>query len=209
MSTIEAIEFRIQFVVISGFQHLLSVISAHEVANGLQRELAVDSENADVIYERIIELLPKASTVTEASYDGSIVVYLYCLSERDLSLAHKASTEIRDTEGLFWSRRMARAITRYYHARKLQESIEFKSVKLLPSPYSLTMRKQLTSLSIRYSLYPSAIAVSPTADGSVGIRPDASSAKAFVDATFKSPNEMRDMKDYSNPVQKLEFAFAS
>ena len=118
LRTVETIEFQVQFVVVSGFRLLLSIISDHLIVKGLLQELAHDREKAQLIYERIIQLLPKVSTDKESSYDGSIVVYLYCLSERDLSLAYRASLEILDTKGLFWSRRMARAVRMYYLARE-------------------------------------------------------------------------------------------
>ena len=162
LRAIESIEFQIQFAVVSGFRLLLSIISDLKIVKGLLRELAHDNEKAQVIYERIIHILPKVAKDKELSYDGSIVVYLYCLSERDLSLAYLASMEILNTEGLFWSRRMARAVSKYYLARQITDSIEFTSEKGEPVPYTLTGRAFASHGNpSQYSYCPGVIEVSP------------------------------------------------
>ena len=162
LQEIESLEFQIQFVVVGGFRLLLSIISELEVVKGLLRELAQDREKAHVIYQRIIHILPKVAKDKELSYDGSIVVYLYCLSERDLSLAFLASMEILNTKGLFWSRRMARAVSKYYRARQIADSIEFTSEEGDPISYTLT-GIEYASIENRsqYSYYPGVVESSP------------------------------------------------
>ena len=104
---IEDPDFQIQFAALSGYSVLQLVLARHEFVRSLVASVASGEVELEDVYERIIYLLPRIGHEADKSYDGSIVVYLHCLALFDMNLAHEASEQIRDTAGLFWSRRMA------------------------------------------------------------------------------------------------------
>ncbi len=122
---IESLEFQIQLSVLSGIEVLQFALARHATVKGLVAELEKHPCLSDCVYDRIKELLPKAATETDLSYDESIVTYLYCLNETNSLLAHRVSTLIWDTEGLLWSGWLAFQIIEI--ARQMVQSIDLSS----------------------------------------------------------------------------------
>ena len=207
---IEKPDFQIQFVALSGFSVLELILSTHANVKSLLADMATGEVGIREVFERTLYLIQKVSTESQFSYDGSIVVYLYCLSERELSLANLASTEILNTKGLFWSRRMARAVSKYYLARQITDSIEFTSEESDPVPYTLTKHKSAEIHSrFRFSLYPEAVQVSPSLLESYPHDLDSCGIFAPMYTSFRSPSQRRGSQDDSISVQELEIAVAS
>ena len=206
---IETPDFQIQFVAVSGFSVLELVLSTHANVNGLLADVASGQVRIQEVYERILHLLQVVLEVRELSYDGSIVVYLYCLAECEANLAYEASLQILDTKGLFWSRQLARAFAKSYLAQQFAESVELTSEKGEPVPYTLIEHKLAEIHShFRFSLYPEAVEVSPTLLGSYADGLDSSGIVATVRTSFRSPSARRDSQGKSNSVQQLEIAGA-
>lgn len=124
---IENPDFQIQFVALSGFSVLELVLEQHEYVRSLVAGVSSGEVLIEAVYQRILRLLPRVKNEVKHSYDGSIVVYLYCLSRFDLTLSYNASIRIQNTEGLFWSRRMARAIAEKYREKQICDSVILSS----------------------------------------------------------------------------------
>jgi hypothetical protein len=135
---IENPDFQIQFIALSGFSVLELILSTHANIKSLLADLAAGQVKNQEVYERVLHLLPLVADEKKCSYDGSIVVYLYCLVERDPSLAYEASSCILNTGGLFWSRQLARTFTTAYQEQQISVSIEFSSEIGEPFTYALT-----------------------------------------------------------------------
>lgn len=124
---IENPDFQIQFVALGGYSVLELVLEQHEYVRSLITSVSSDDVQINEVYERILYLLPRVETEVEQSSDGSIVVYLHCLSKFDLTLSYEASVRIGNTRGLFWSRRMARTVVKRYWERKISDSVTLSS----------------------------------------------------------------------------------
>lgn len=124
---IENPEFQIQFVALSGYSVLKLVLEEHEYVRSLVADLSNGEVQIEEVYERILCLLPRVEKEVKQSNDGSIVVYLNCLSKFDLALAYEASVRIQNSEGLFWSRRMARTLVERYWEKQISESMDSSS----------------------------------------------------------------------------------
>lgn len=138
---IENLDYQIQFVALSGTSVLLLTLSKHEYI----RDLLNDTANGEVVAEellcRIMELLPKVATERELSYDGSIVTYLYCLSVVDLPLAQRASYEVMQSPGLFWSRRLARHIDELHLSKQISDSLRAHSEIVNETRFNMSSRR--------------------------------------------------------------------
>ena len=104
---IENPEFQIQFVALSGYSVLQLVLTTHATVRSLLTDLATGQVGVQDVYSRIVHILSNLVAKRDSSFDGSIVVYLYCLLHVDMDLAYRASLSILQTRGLFWSRRLA------------------------------------------------------------------------------------------------------
>ncbi len=124
---IEKPDFQIQFVALSGFSVLELVLEQHDYVRSLIAALSSGEVLIEAVYQRILCLLPRVEQEVNLSYDGSIVVYLYCLSKFDLTMSYKASIRIQKTAGLFWSRRMARAVVEMYREKQMRDSVVLSS----------------------------------------------------------------------------------
>lgn len=138
---IEHPDFQIQFVALGGLSVLQLVLSSHANVKSLLADLATGQVKNQEVYERILQLLPIVADEKKCSYDGSIAVYLFCLVERDPSLAYDTTSCILDTVGLFWSRQLARAFATAYQEQQISASIEFSSKIGEPFLYALTGRE--------------------------------------------------------------------
>lgn len=124
---IENPEFQIQFVALGGYSVLELVLEQHEYVRSLVTSLSSDDAQIEKVHERILYLLPRIEREVEQSYDGSIVVYLYCISKFDLTLSYEASVRIQNTKGLFWSRQMARKVVETYWEKQISDSVILSS----------------------------------------------------------------------------------
>lgn len=104
---IENPDFQIQFVALGGYSVLELVLSTDANVNGLLTDLATGQVEVQDAYNRLTHILSKVMVEENSSFDGSIVVYLYCLLHCDLESAFRASLLVLQTRGLFWSRRLA------------------------------------------------------------------------------------------------------
>ncbi len=104
---IESLEFQIQFSVVGGLRILQLAMERHPTLLALRLEIARSAQLADAVFDRIIQLLEIVETETQLSYDESIAAYLFCLSHADQALAQKASEEMLESGGLFWSVQLA------------------------------------------------------------------------------------------------------
>ena len=104
---IEQPEFQIQFVALSGFSVLELVLTTHVNVKTLLTDMATGQVGVQGVYDRIVHILSEGIAKRDMSFDGSIVVYLYCLLHFDLDLAYSASLSVLRTRGLFWSRKLA------------------------------------------------------------------------------------------------------
>ena len=104
---IENPDFQIQFVALSGYSVLELILTTHVNVKSLLTDLATGQVEVQEVYDRMVHILPKRMAKKDSSFDGSIVVYLYCLSHFDLDMASRASLSILQRRGLFWSRRLA------------------------------------------------------------------------------------------------------
>ena len=109
---IENPDFQIQFAALSGFSVLELVLSTHTTVTRLLADINTGEVVIQEVYERILHLLPLVDNDSGSTYDGSIAVYLYCLSQFDLALSYQASSRIQDVGGLFWSVQLAQRIQR-------------------------------------------------------------------------------------------------
>ena len=125
-AVIESLPFQVQFSVLSGIQSVQRALSRDDTVKALMVELAAQPSMANVLFERIRFLAPRASVVTNLSYDESIVAYLYCLKKHDLTVARRASHLIWDAGGLLWSCWLAHEIIEF--TREIEESIDFSSI---------------------------------------------------------------------------------
>ena len=107
---IESLQFQIQFSVLSGMNILLRALSQHSTVSGLVTFAENHPDYAQQIFNRIHYLLPIAETETKLSYDESVVTYLYCLSQLNLSLAQRASIQILQDKRLWWSTQLAQQL---------------------------------------------------------------------------------------------------
>ena len=128
LKKIETPDFQIQFVAVSGFSVLELVLSTHANVNGLLADVATGQVRIQEVYERILHLLQVVAEERELSYDGSIAVYLYCLSKLDTPLTLEAGDRIRKTKGLFWSRQLARYISERFRTQQLSRSLSMSSL---------------------------------------------------------------------------------
>lgn len=177
---IENPDFQIQFVALGGYSVLELVLEQHEYVHSLVVGLSIGEVLIEEIYQRILCLLPRVEKEVEKSYDGSIVVYLYCLSKFDLTMSYEASVRIQNTQGLFWSRRMARTVVERYWEKQISDSVILSSafsdqfvysddaaiVARLASDVSTSVYHP-EDISRRYIQYPHSIEFTPTAQ--VGI----------------------------------------
>lgn len=124
---IEDPDFQIQFVALGGYSVLELVLEEHQHVRSLVAGLSRGEVLIEEVYQRILRLLHRVEKEVEKSYDGSIVVYMYCLSQFDLALSYEVSVRIRDTRGLFWSRRMARDLVKQYWDKQISESLTYSS----------------------------------------------------------------------------------
>ena len=138
---VEDLEYQIQFVAISGTSALLLTLSKHDYARSLLNDIANGDVIAEGILSRILNLLPKVASEKELSYDGSIVTYLYCLSEADLSLAQRASRAILQTSGLFWSRRLARHVIELHRNRQIADSLRAHSEIVQETRFNMSVQR--------------------------------------------------------------------
>ena len=106
--------FQVQFIALAGYSVLELVLQSHEYVRTLITGLNRGELQLEEVYDRILYLLPKVATEQDESFDGSIVVYLYCLSRFDLELAYDASVQTKGIVGLFWSRQLARRVEKLY-----------------------------------------------------------------------------------------------
>lgn len=104
---IEDIDFQVQFLALAGVSVLLSILERHDFVRSLIASIRAGEVQIEAVYERLLYALPRAARDRSKSWDGSIVVYHYCLAQFDSDLAYAASKRILDTTGLFWSRRQA------------------------------------------------------------------------------------------------------
>ena len=104
---IEKPDFQIQFVALGGYSVLELVLSTDAKVNSLLGELATGQVGVQEVYDRMMHIRSRVMAEKDLSFDGSTVVYLYCLSHMDLDLAYRASLSILRTRGLFWSRQLA------------------------------------------------------------------------------------------------------
>ncbi len=177
---IENPDFQIQFVALSGYSVLELVLAQHEFVRSLIASLSTGEILIEEVYERILCLLPQVEKEVEQSYDGSIVVYLYCLSQFDLTLSYEASTRIQNTKGLFWSRQMARPVLESYWETQISDSLILSStfshqlvnigaaanVVLLASDVGTSVY-QADVNSRRHIQYPHSIEFVPTAQAAI------------------------------------------
>jgi len=145
IAEIEKPDFQIQFVALGGYSVLELVLSTDANVKNLLADAATGQVGIHEVYERITHLLEVVETESELSYDGSIVVYLFCLIKLDPDLGYTASMEILDTKGLFWSRQLSRAFAKTYQERKITDSIVFTFDNREFAVFALTGR-EYTSL---------------------------------------------------------------
>lgn len=107
ISKFESLEFQIQFSVVGGLRILRLAMSQHPIVLGLIDELTDSAANVETVFDRIGLLIAKVESETQLSYDESIAAYLFCLSNVDLPMAHRASGLILESGGLFWSVQLA------------------------------------------------------------------------------------------------------
>lgn len=177
---IENPDFQIQFVALGGFSVLELVLEQHDYVRSLVAGLSRGEVLIEEVYQRILRLLPRVEKELDDSYDGSIVVYLYCLSQFDLALSYEVSVRIRDTRGLFWSRRMARALVKQYWDKQISKSLSYSSnydhqpvpfeneaiASWLGSDFSTSVY-HANDTSRQYVQYPHSIEFAPTAQAAV------------------------------------------
>lgn len=137
---IEKLEFQIQFVALSGLSVLQLVLSKHKSVTNLLDAITCGRVGIQELHTRILHLLLKVDTQRELSYDGSIVVYLYCLSKFDLDMAQNAGLEIFQVKGLFWSRRLARQVNQIYTNRQVKNSFSTTSDVSQSTTYEQTVQ---------------------------------------------------------------------
>ena len=105
--TIESMEFIVQFSVLSGLNSLRRALSSDATVEALHSKLSDQSDACQLVANRISHILTKSDVEL---YDESIAAYLICLSRADRALAQKASEEILETGGLWWSVQLAHHI---------------------------------------------------------------------------------------------------
>lgn len=135
---IEMPDFQIQFVALSGLSVLQLMLSNHANVKSLLADMATARVRSQVVYKRILYLLPLVATEKETSYDGSVVTYLYCLAVNEPDRAYQASLRILKTKGLFWSRQLARAFVQAYQKQEIAADFEYSSEEGEPFAYALT-----------------------------------------------------------------------
>ena len=153
VAKIEDVNFQTQFLAIGGYSVLELVLEHHEFSRSLVAAVSCGEVELEEIYKRVLCLLPLVGE-EETSHDGSIVVYLHCLALFDLKLAYEASVLIRETAGLFWSRRMALVVVKRFWEEQIRASAQLcssfgrQAVKLgresntttrISSPYSSSL----------------------------------------------------------------------
>lgn len=124
--SIEDSAFQVQFGAIGGYSVLQLVLESHKFVRSLIASIDSGTVSLNEIEGRIQELLPLADANHGDAWDGSIVVYLYCLYRRDLLAAYRASGRILDTHGLFWSRWMAHKII--ILVQQIEQSLDISSL---------------------------------------------------------------------------------
>lgn len=102
--TIESLEFIVQFSVLSGFTSLLRAFANDATIEAMCSKLSSQPDACNSVANRISQVLTKSDVEL---YDESIAAYLFCLSHADRALAQKASEEILETGGLWWSVQLA------------------------------------------------------------------------------------------------------
>jgi len=100
---IESLEFQVQFSVLSGFRSLREAMSRDETLQHLLVKAAKNPDMPQALLERIRRALEQIKKGAAIPGDESIFAYLYCLLKVDIALAHKASRQILDIGGLWWS----------------------------------------------------------------------------------------------------------
>lgn len=102
--TIESLEFIVQFSILSGFNSLRRALASDATVEALHSKLSGQPDACQSVAKRISQVLTKSNVEL---YDESIAAYLFCLSHADRALAQKASEEILEIGGLWWSVQLA------------------------------------------------------------------------------------------------------
>jgi len=139
IAEIEKPDFQIQFVALGGYSVLELVLSTDAKVNSLMADLAANEVEVQEVYDRTVHILTRVMAEKDFSFDGSIVVYLYCLSFFDLDLAYCASLSVLQIVGLFWSRRLAFRIiekNKVGHFRNVTEVSVYIEIGDRQYPYS-------------------------------------------------------------------------
>ncbi|MCE2473906.1 MAG: hypothetical protein J4G18_18805 [Anaerolineae bacterium] len=105
--SIESLEFMVQFSVLSSFNSLRQAFAIDATVEALRSKLRGQPGACQSVAGRISQVLGKSDVEL---YDESIAAYLYCLSHEDRALAQKASEEILESGGLWWSVQLARRV---------------------------------------------------------------------------------------------------
>lgn len=105
--SIESLEFIVQFSVLSSFNSLRQAFAIDATVEALRSKLRGQPGACQSVAGRISQVLGKSDVEL---YDESIAAYLFCLSHEDRALAQKASEEILESGGLWWSVKLARRV---------------------------------------------------------------------------------------------------
>jgi hypothetical protein len=108
---VEGSAFDANINILSGFSTMLRALANDEILQGLVSELRESPAHKQLVFQRLLELLPQNPNPDYAHpHDVAVAAYLYVLNQADVELGHRAAEEILSTPKLWWARRLARHI---------------------------------------------------------------------------------------------------
>jgi hypothetical protein len=126
MSVIEGTKFKIGVMVLSGFSHLLRVLTREQVLRDLISLQQSSPETSQQVWERSQKLLadnPKSAQ--RHQHDAALTAYLYALSQVNSPRTQQMIDAVRAVPGLWWANRMVQHLNAHQAEPRDKEVISY------------------------------------------------------------------------------------